>query len=353
MLNILEMKLIAEREVLNKEHTEILSRLKRTQYVNKRNLDIERLASVDLQLKRITSGEILSEYTDRCRVVVEEYNDSGLLDSHIAFTNVDDHDDALATKRSELLGRFIHIVSDYLPVSVIFNQKHKYACKGCGIDLSNVDSDEETSFITCPNCCRIRYVFQKFVGVEDLSLSDYEDSANFKKGMYRFQGKANIQLPRSQLYKDLDDYFSAFDIPIGLKIKEMPMSEAQQIVGKKLMRKALSNKGYESFYEDINLIIYEYWGWEPPDISHLEDKIMDHYKKTEAVFKRIKTRKASINIPWRLKNHLLICSYPVGRDDFKMVVTREIKEYYEATFRVMCMESGDQEIIDGYLKIRR
>lgn len=345
--NIMTIRSKAKLKDLTSKRNVLMSRLNHTQYANKRSLDISELICVDREIKQIQSESQIKEFITRTGDIIQSYT-ANCINIQTTFGSADVPMDDF---KMELLSRFIQIAIEYTEINVIFDQKHKFNCKNCGIDLSTVEQDEETSCVVCPNCNLIRYLFQKFNRVDELSTSDYEDSVNFWRGILRFQAKENIELP-SKLYADLNDYFGSYGLPIGSVIKNMPFAESRTIVGKRIMRKALANKGYEELYEDINLIIFEYWGWEPPDISHLEEKLMDHYHKTESVFKRIKgKRKASINIPWRLKKHLLICSYPVAYYDFKLVDTREIIEYYEQVFNTMCMESGDPEIVEGYMKI--
>lgn len=334
-LNILESEKKNKLEFFKNVRSELVQKLRKENIsVNKKKIFFQKITDIDAEIKTIGSGKRLQDYISDADPIVETFR--GI--------SVDDK-----KSRQYLTSRFFQICEKFIAVEIMYEEKIDILCLHCAAVLPHMTSEEgETvTSIACGNCGVLKKIFPRFNNTID--CSDYEDRMNFNRAIQRFQGKEKVMIP-DILFCDLNNYFSTLNIPTGDQIKAMPLKDGRRgSLGKRILRKALEKCGYQHFYDNINLITNEYWGWDLPDIGYLEDKLMNHYDKTEIAFKKIKgPRRGSINTQWRLKQHLLILNYPVQDDDFKTISTREILEYYDSVWNTMCTESNDPEIVNGY-----
>jgi hypothetical protein len=103
------------------------------------------------------------------------------------------------------------------------------------------------------------------------------------------------------------------------------------------MYKALKDTGNSDYYDHINIILNEMWGWVLPDVSHLEDKIMEDYDTSQRIYEVIpKDRKSSLNSQFRLFKHLRRLGYPCKSKDFRIPTTHDILEFHNSTWAKMC-----------------
>jgi hypothetical protein len=247
--------------------------------------------------------------------------------------------------RHATITKYLEIARHYIQIDVIRETGSANICPGCQMDLTDVPKDEETGIQTCPN---------PHCGYEKLNLfrapvssetnkattggrNGYDDRDNFYKALMRYQGKQPNRLP-DNLTKVLDDYFRSYGLPTSDLVRKMPLTErgTRGNTTRELMYRALFETGNASYYEDVNLICHIVWLWTLPDISHLEDQIMDDYDKTQKVYECIwKNRKSNLNTQYRLFKHLQLRGHKCSIDDFKMVKTREILEYHDSIWEIM------------------
>jgi len=125
---------------------------------------------------------------------------------------------------------------------------------------------------------------------------------------------------------------------------KLPLTENGRKKGtsREMMFEALSDTNNSAFYDDINLILHLYWGWELPNISHLEERIMEDYINTQQVYNSIlkKDRDASLNIQFRLYVHLKAVGYPCTKDDFKIQTSRDSLIFHNEVWKEMCEKTG-------------
>lgn len=242
-------------------------------------------------------------------------------------------------KREELVDSYMSIVEDYIPIEICHTPIHMpVVCHDCGSD--NLEIGDGVRI--CNSCNSIRDVYTKdsFYNsgkkVNMVTKGNYEDRDNFNKAILRFQGKQPNKLP-DDLFQKLDIYFSNYGLPKCNQVKDLPLAERKGgRLTKETMHSALSRIGYSGFYEDINLICHLAWGWELPDISHLEEKLMEDYDISQKVYNEIKEGHSSPNVQYRLYRHLQHLGYPCRVSDFKMIQTEEILSEYEERWKEIC-----------------
>jgi hypothetical protein len=97
-----------------------------------------------------------------------------------------------------------------------------------------------------------------------------------------------------------------------IKKLRLHQKEKRNTTSRQLMFEALGETNNSAYYDDINLIMHNYWGWDLPDIGDLEEQIMEDYVNTQQIYNGIpnKDRNASLNIQFRLFVHLKALGYP-------------------------------------------
>ena len=247
--------------------------------------------------------------------------------------------------RHATITQYLEIARHYIQVDVIRETGSANICPGCQMDLTDVIKDDETGIQTCPNpSCGYEKLnlLRAMISSENSKASTggrngYDDRDNFYKALMRYQGKQPNRLPNN-LTTVLDGYFKSYGLPTSEEVRKMPLNDrgTRGNTTRELMYRALFETGNASYYEDVNLICHIVWLWSLPDVSHLEDQIMDDYDKTQKVYECIwKNRKSNLNTQYRLFKHLQLRGHNCSIEDFKMVKTREILEYHDSIWEIM------------------
>ena len=293
-----------------------------------------------------------SQYLDLTKEIFEIYNQIGHKKKVISFNNTKQNkkEDIIHAKfRKFLIEKYLDIFKRYHDIHITHSQILKTLCQVCQTDLTKYVS-EEVGIVVCPKCNTEKTMLIHTSIISEVkymnSKDGYEDRENFWKALQRFQGKQNNHIPE-RLYKELDEYFKSFGLPIGKEICSMEISKkgTRGNTSRGMMFKALSETNNSVFYEDVNLICHLYWGWLLPDISADEEQIMNDYDMTQEVFKKIpKDRRSSLNAQYRLWQHLRIRGYRYPIDDFKIVKTPDILVEHDRIMKIMCDECNLQFI---------
>jgi len=241
--------------------------------------------------------------------------------------------------RHKIISNYLEIARKYIQIDLVRNLIDTNSCSGCGIDTSKVEMIEDDSDSTiCPNCGLekiniIKSAFYADGGRINNSRNNYEDRANFEKVLLRYQGK-QITKPGKDLYMKLDEYFIMRGLPSMKQYNEMNLlpDGTKPGTNREMIYEALSNIGCSGYYDDINLICSIFFGWNLPDISHLEEEIMRDYDEFQAVYEQLpdrEGRKSSLNSQWKLYILLKRRNWPCKFKDFKIPSTISILEYHK------------------------
>jgi hypothetical protein len=248
-----------------------------------------------------------------------------------------------------LIQDYLEIAKEYIRLEIIHKITMKAVCPICKYDMTKSYVDDYSGLCTCPECGYEREsishhsTFKDSQRVNIGNRNNYDDCENFRKVLMRFQGKQPNR-PPVKLYEQLDEYFERICKPKCIEIQALPIT----IEGKKkgtsrqMMFEALGETNNSAYYDDINLIMHNYWGWDLPDITELEEKIMEDYMTTQQVYNAIpnKDRNASLNIQFRLYVHLKAIGYPCTKEDFKIQTSRDSLEFHQEMWKIMCEKTG-------------
>ena len=330
------------------------AKIQQPQTMIERKRSLKTLDELSKQLEIIKGDVSLKKYLEEAETYISDYRELGPKPKIIKFRGtgpkeptLDAQDDkTLKSYRLLLISRYLDIARKYIPCDVQRQVPPENCCSSCGenLDLAQID---EAGTLHC-SCGVLKDTISKTPAYKDTarittsSRNGYEDKENFIKAYMRFQGKQNNRFQKS-LLQELDAYFRNFGMPTGEEIKKRPLDERgrRQGTNRSMMYKALQETQNAALYEDINLLLYLYWGWTLPDISHLETRILEDYERSQRVYEEIKSERSScLNTQYRLFKHLQLLGYPCKQEDFKIVGTRDIQEYHENMWEKICKELG-------------
>jgi len=290
------------------------------------------------------------EYRRKSEACLREYQKMGPISTVISFTKKDtvegivsSEDPVNQIKRYKLIGDYLMIARKYIRIEIYRDRGVIDKCVGCGESVDNAVTDEY-GINVCTVCGieevgMVRSPFHRDKVRVSNSRNNYEDRENFLKVLNRYQGRQTDK-PPAKVYEDLELYFCRTGVISSEIVRQLPVDKYGQKEGtsRALMYKALCETGNSKYYDDINLICHNLWGWKLRDISHICDRIMADYDLTQGVYDAMpKQRKSTLNSQFRLLQHLLryqhLLNYPIRKQDFKIPTTSNIIEWHIGTWK--------------------
>lgn len=300
-------------------------------------------------------GEVTEKYyLDRVIPLLERYSQistdesRGIISMWKLTEHVEESEDTIQ-ERLTIIRQFLSIAREFIAIEVIETRNTKARCAGCGGSSENFLIDEELGCSTCP--CGNQQDTLSFAPIRNdygsniMGKGSYEDRENFEKGLLCYQGKQK-QVPPDKLYDQLEKYFNnALTLPKQADVLKLKTDGLGRKPGTSLqmMIEALVATDNTCYYNDLNLIMHVFWGWDLPVISaELYKQLIDDYDATQLVYYSIpdKNREASLNVQWRILAHLLARGYPARKDGFKLQTTRDSLEFHQNVWKIMCEKTG-------------
>ena len=334
-LKILKQKLKEENDKINGR-----------QNLLERKVSRKKIKEIEDQIYKYEQNLDKNEYITKSRPLLESYKKIGFISTVISFTSSNNHENEILSPENEekqkhrhkIIFEYLEIARKYIPIDLIRNIPDKNSCPNCGVNRNDSELiEDETGAIICSNCGleKINIVKTQFYSDGcrlNNSKNNYEDRANFEKVLMRFQGKQQNK-PDRALYEKLDEYFKSRGLPTSKEYNEMPLlpDGTKKGTSREMMFEALSRIGCSGYYDDINLICSVFFGWTLPNISHLEEKIMEDYDIFQDVYEQLdlEGRKSSLNSQWKLYILLKRRGYPCKSKNFKIPTTPSILEYHK------------------------
>lgn len=316
-----------------------------------RERTMDNIKRVEFEIREIESGQRLLQYNQKVSHLITEYKKYGGIVKNVVFGNEEEAYKSITDdvrKRLAIIDEYLDIASEYITLDIIkINNIPNDICIGCGTSLAKVATTDDGT-IRCPNGeCQIEHrsiIMTK--SAKDASRintnnnNDDESIENFRKAFARYQGLQNK--PDDKLYKDLDDYFIRCGRPIGDDIKLLPLNNRGRRgdTNHKMLLSALSETGHSEYYEDVNLIGHEYWGWELPNVAHLKEQIERDYIETQKAYYQIpkdeRLRNSSLGTQYRLWRHLQLRGHVCYMDEFKIAENNDSIRIHHKLWRQMC-----------------
>jgi len=357
--NIIRKKLKREQNNLPEYYKKLQiekEKFKKPQIKIEKEITKENIKNLENKIDDITYLKSLNEYIQKSQKVLSEYKSMKkkihliIMDDNETIESEKDEEFNLKIKRIE---KYIEIAEEYIPIRLVRKVEFKPSCcPNCGYCLKNVFLDEN-GCKTCPECDCEYYAMIKSSNKEVTKSSNYTNESegleNFMRTFMRYQGFQSDK-PSPTLYEELDNYFELSGIPKSEEIKKLPCDEHGRKPGTnhKMLLNALSTIKKSEFYEDVNLIGHEYWGWELPNLMHLKDKIASDYIKTQRVYFQIppeeRQRESSLGTQFRLWKHLQLLGHPCTMNEFKIAENQESLRKHDKLWKMMCEGTKDPTI---------
>lgn len=309
----------------------------------------EKINMLKSEIEDIETDRKLKIYMEESTVPLQQYRE--LAPSKVisikGLVSSDKEDPAKIEARCRVIESYLDVARKWIKLEVTRIVQNKARCPHCNKDLS--DSREEIELYRICECGYTSEVLSVAPSFKDWSRvnagnhNDYDNEENFRKALLRYQGK-QPKKPPARLYEQLDDLAISKNRPTGAYFRSLPLDANGEKAGtsKHQMFADLKETSNSAYYEDINLICHNYWGWELPDISHLEEQIMKDYNITQVVYNSIpnKDRIASLNTNFRLYVHLKAVGVNCSVKDFKIQVDRNSLLFHQTCWNTMCERTG-------------
>ena len=343
-------------------------KINRKQNMVERKSSLRVISRIKKSIDDILTDKSFRDYIHKIQPLTDAYSLLGSISKIVSFaknkrSNEEFEDEAPEgsenqMKRHQLILDFIEIARKYIQIDLIREVKEGNNCPACGTKLDDSMSSMDANGISvCSDCGieRISVVRTRFYqdnARTNNSGNNYEDRANFNKVLMRYQGKQHDKPPK-KLYDILNKYFLDHETPkIDLNgdgvrkfvtpdyiRNNIPINKEGEKNGtsRSLMYKALKETGNSDYYDHINVILNEVWRWKLPDVSYLEDRIMEDYDASQRIYELLpKDRKSSLNSQFRLFKHLRRLGHPCKSKDFRIPTTHDILEFHNTMWSKMC-----------------
>ena len=196
------------------------------------------------------------------------------------------------------------------------NHDNYFICESCGYTYDSITNDIS------------------FKDIERINISNkyqYDRRTHFKDCINQYQGKQNATID-DQVYKDLIEQFRLHHL-IPENYKDMPKEEAFRDVSKEHVLMFLKETGYTKHYEDLVLIHHQLTGQPKPDISHLENDLLQDFDQLTDLYDkhyRNNERKNFINTQYVLFQLLKRHKFSCKKEDFNILKTIDRKYFHDS-----------------------
>lgn len=325
----------------------------------------KKIQELTKNIEYISSGQKYQDYIKDVESYVKRYSEIKPSIIVVRFgdenSKNDDEDENIRIERLKIIDKYCISAAKYYDLRVTrVYQQVETTCTNCGTSLNNINVIDHYGIICCPNekCgCEISsYLSYKSGKETSINNCNQEDDTieNFIHIFNQYQGTNIRKKPPQSLYEELDKFFISQGRPSGEEIKKLPLNSRgrrgdtdHQMLFQALSKIAKSSN-LSGYYESINLIGHEYWGWELPKYNHLKELILSDYRKTQKILNNIpvnqKGRTSSIPTFYRLYRHLQLRGYECYLDEFKIAENLESRRNADELWKIMCEGANDPDI---------
>jgi len=237
------------------------------------------------------------------------------------------------TEQIEIINKFLKIAKNYKIIDQKNPNKNIIKCDNCN---NKTNFEILDSYYMCKECgAQLHSVlkYSSYKDIERVNISGkytYDRKVHFRDCLNQFQGKQNSTVPES-VYKELIKQFQLHGLLVESKNKKIRFSK----ITKEHILLFLKETGNSKYYEDVNLIRNYLTGIKPPDISHIESKLLEDFDiLTTAYDKKFRKdkkyqRKNFINTQYVLYQLLKKYKFPCKRSDFNILKTTDRKSFHD------------------------
>lgn len=300
--------------------------------------------------------EQFSFYLIQAIPLLDQYKSLQKKQSKIYFMSPKDNCDAdntvdTRTRMITILKNYFHLVQTYFPDDYRINEwdkirstietsqtenktSSKTKCQVCNSDFSNFTIYE--NHFVCEKCGCVSTTTHSNISYKDIdrvnisSKYTYDRRTHFRDCINQYQGKQNASISKN-VYDSLTQHFVSHGI-VPENYASLPKEDAFKDVTKEHILLFLREIKQTKHYEDVVLIHHQLTGKPAPDISHLENVLLNDFDiLVETYDRKFKNseRKNFINTQYVLFQLLKRHRFPCRKEDFNMLKTVDRKYFHD------------------------
>lgn len=263
--------------------------------------------------------------------------------------------------RIDIIEKYLFHLKNFIQVDLTRQENSKHRCPVCNIIYNEDYVIEEVNRYTCV-CGYSYYLMSKEISYHDpyqIGNSPPIEENGLMDNINRFCGKKNNVIIPQLLYAQFDEYLERRGCKIGSYYKNLPkesIKDKERInnthgTSVAMLLTMLKETNNSFYYDDVNHIGHEYFGWILPDLSKYIGIIMSVNDITKSVydkmpFKRISILNGNVILYFTLK----FLKIPVSSEDFKLMDTKESFDSYKDTWKKITSDNLMLETRDKFFK---
>lgn len=317
----LEVKFLTVEE-LQKDLSSILWILQHSSNPTDRVLASQRVGILRKTIQNFETSLELTLYLHRTSDIIEEYRELINKSGPQSFVALNPEKNSLESRKKELVAKFLCIAKDYIEIENMGKAPSRIVCPCGSFDF---DFDEENSIYVCKVCSTEKEVLDdspSFRDTDRVNMSSrfsYSRRGHFIEAMKKFQGTQNVDPQK-------------IENVINILLEQMRLHGlTKETVTKDQLYMFLSERKLSKHYEDLNLLFHIITGKPCPNISHLEDKLLELFDLQEEKLTQVleDKRDNSLNVNYKLYKLLQKVGYPCCKDEFYILKTKAKEDEHD------------------------
>lgn len=317
------------------------------------------IQDIEKKMKEVENKQDMEQfsfYLIQAIPLLDQYKSLQKKQSKIYFMSPKDNCDAdntvdTRTRMITILKNYFHLVQTYFPDDYRINEwdkirstietsqtenktSSKTKCQVCNSDFSNFTIYE--NHFVCEKCGCVSTTTHSNISYKDIdrvnisSKYTYDRRTHFRDCINQYQGKQNASISKN-VYDSLTQHFVSHGI-VPENYASLPKEDAFKDVTKEHILLFLREIKQTKHYEDVVLIHHQLTGKPAPDISHLENVLLNDFDiLVETYDRKFKNseRKNFINTQYVLFQLLKRHRFPCRKEDFNMLKTVDRKYFHD------------------------
>lgn len=213
------------------------------------------------------------------------------------------------------------------------NASDQPLCANSGCGSRDFDVIDQTTI--CNKCFAVQSSLtnptSSYSDIDRINIASkylYDRKIHFRDCILQFQGRQNVTIDKS-VYEALENEFDKHHLLIGDAATPNHIRFCQ--ITKDHISIFLKELRLSKHYENVQLIHYNLTGKPPPDIAHLEGKLLQDFENLTALYDQIHkkdTRKNFINTQYVLFQLLRRHKFDCDPSEFSILKTSERRDWH-------------------------
>ena len=330
-----------------KRKSDIEEELKSAMLYRKRKELLEEKKNIQKKIEDIDNNTLFAEYICVSQNIINEYISLLSVPTNNHFfgnKNNNEEENTRMINQYKLQDKFLDIAKKYLPIKTYKQEIIKKKLCNCG---STNFTHNENNYV-CNDCGLENIIYSSqtnFRDVDRVNLSQkykYNRRIHFRDIIYQYQGKQNKKIDQ-KVYDDCENWF--YEHNLLLFGKKLPKDHSDWYknhskITKEYVVMSLKENKYINNYDDMNYIHNYFTDIPCPDISDIENELLDDFDSFLEVYESFSDldRTNLLNGQYILYRFLKRRKRPVSITDFHMVSTRDRLTEYAEIYNRICLQ---------------